>query len=395
MTAEIQQKFHALRDAMNTHNLERQEEIDIVLTALLSKFHAVLVGPPGTAKSQISYDVVEAFDGAYFKYLMGKYTTPEEIFGPMDISKIKNGIFERNTHGKLPEADVAFLDEVFKANTSILNMLLTIMNEGEFDNGTKRLPVPLRSLVAASNELPDGEELNAMFDRFHFRKIVDYIHEPANFIKLLKGTPDDIPQLTLADLDEAYSSVSEIHVGDDILETLYAIRQDLFTEGIVPSDRRFRQSVRALKSYAWLNGRTEVTDDDFIILQHMLWSSPQEFKPVTRTILQHTNEINMKANEVMDAIDEIAGQAQSALAQAKQDGVEASETLVNKGLEWFGKGRKALVELKKLRAKAEKQGRSTQQVDLAIGRTKAVLRLIGTRIVGISDDDDTAEDIGF
>ena len=392
MTTELQEKFLDLRTSMNTHNLERTDEVDIVLTALLAKQHAVFLGPPGTAKSQMAYDVVNAFGGAnIFKWLVSKYTTPEELFGPMSIQAIKQDKFRRVVDGKLPSADVAFIDEIFKGNTSILNSLLTIMNEGEFDNDG-RYPVPLRTLLGASNEMPEGEELNAMFDRFHFRKQVDYIHEPGNFIRLLKGTPGDMPELSLEDLDEAYNEVAQVNVPDDILDTVYLIRQDLLTEGIVPSDRRFRQAIKSLRAYAWLNGRDVVTDDDFVILQHMLWSSPQEYKAVVRTVLQHTNEINMRANELLDEIDEIAGQAASAIANAKKDDVPA-DSLVTKGIEWFSKGKAILKDLNKLEQKAIQQNRPTQQVERVQNRTKSVLKLIGTKIIGLEGEAEEAANV--
>lgn len=181
---EIKQKLATLLAQLNEGLVERDEAMKLALLSLLAGENILLVGPPGTAKSLISRQVAKVLkdddkEGAsHFEYLLTKFSTPEEIFGPLSISKLKEDRFERNTSGYLPSVQVAFLDEIFKASSSILNALLTILNERIYHNGALVQKVPLRSLIAASNELPTGqEELGALYDRFLLRSFVDYVSE--------------------------------------------------------------------------------------------------------------------------------------------------------------------------------------------------------------------------
>lgn len=384
-TSQTNKKFAELRTALNARHYERYDEIDITLTALLARYHVALIGPPGTAKSMLVEDLANAFQGEVFKYLLTKYTTPEELYGPVDLKALKDeSVYQRVTRAKLPEAEFAFLDEVFKANAAVLNTTLTAMNERQFDNGRGRINIPLVTLIGASNELPEGEELNAMFDRFHFRKVVDYIREPSNFIGMLQYTPDDtpLPELTFDELKEAQAEVAAINVPAETTETVYNIRSDLGLQGIIPSDRRFRQSIRALQAFAWLNERDTASDSDFTILQHMFWSAPQEQKPVSRVILEHTNPIELEAQEVMDDIDDIAQKLNSAVQKAKSNPDEA-QNLAKQGIEWFTRTKKFGEKLKKLQAKADKQDRNVPKIEQARNRLVEVARAIGQQTIGL------------
>jgi hypothetical protein len=128
-----------------------------------------VTGSPGTAKSALVRAIAQAFGGSYFERLLTKFSTPEELFGPISLKALEQDRYERVTAGKLPEAEFAFVDEVFKANSAILNSLLTAMNERLFHNDGAPAQMPLVSLFGASNELPEGKELEALFDRFRDR----------------------------------------------------------------------------------------------------------------------------------------------------------------------------------------------------------------------------------
>lgn len=384
MSNTMQQKFSDLRDALNARHVERYDEIDIALTALLSRFHFVLIGPPGTAKSMLIEDLTNVFDVSIFKYLLTKYTTPEELFGPPNLKLLPEGVFERITKNKLPEADIAFIDEIFKGNSAILNAQLTIMNERMFDNGSNRNPVPLITLAGASNELPEGEELNALFDRFHFRKVVDYIHEPGNFVRMMTTDFNDLklPTLDLEALTTAQAEVDEIAVPQEVTDTMNEIRTDLRLQGIIPSDRRFRQSLRSLQSFAWLSGRDTVDDSDFTILQHMFWTAPQEQKSVSRVILDHTNPLELEAQEIIDMVDEIAASLAEGLRAANADS-SAETTLTKQGIEWFGRIRKLSEQQRKLAKKADQQGRKIARIQQAHDRIVRVGTDIGQKVIGL------------
>lgn len=381
----LQTRFNDLRERLQERHIERYDEVEIILVSLLTGYHSVLIGPPGTAKSMLAEDVTQCFDVNLFKYLFTKFTTPEEIFGPFNLKELKEGRYERIIDGKAPTAHIAFYDEVFKANSAILNAQLTLMNERKFDNGTKRLDCPLLTVIAASNELPEGEELNALFDRFHFRKKVEYIHEPGNFIRMLR-TKDtvELPTFTLEDLYEAQRQVKAIGIPDEIVETLVDIRSSMQMEGIISSDRRYNQSQIALKAMAWLYGRENVNDDDFRILEHMLWNQPEEIRKVSRVILGHTNPLDQKANEIIDLADEIAGQLQAALMDARARGVTDSDNeLTKQGIDWFTKCRRMADEVTKLEAQAVKAGRPTNRIEQAKDRVLRVAREVGKNTIGL------------
>src|SRR5712692_6341422 len=177
-----------IREELNQNFQERAELIDGALCALLSGSHVLIIGPPGTAKSMLADELCQRIEGAnYFQWLLTKFSTPEEIFGAVSLKALEADDYRRVTANKLPEAHIAFLDEVFKASSSILNAILTIINERLFHNGRQVGPVPLLTLFGASNELPEDDELLALYDRFLLRFVVAYIGEEFHFLKMLQA----------------------------------------------------------------------------------------------------------------------------------------------------------------------------------------------------------------
>jgi MoxR-like ATPase len=278
--------FRRLRDELQQMFAERGDLIDGALTALLGGHHVLVIGPPGTAKSMLADELCRRIEGAsYFQWLLTKFTTPEEVFGAVSLSALERDEYRRVTSFKLPEAHVAFLDEVFKANSSILNAILTLINERRFHNGREIQEVPLIALFGASNELPEDDELQALYDRFLLRFVVGYIDEDFRFLKMLQAKPPAArTALTLDDLRKAQRQARAVAVPNAIYKIIADLRRELTRSQFVSSDRRYRQSVDLLRAHAYLQGRDEVGEDDVFFLEHVLWQAPNDHSEVRAVI---------------------------------------------------------------------------------------------------------------
>ena len=296
----LREKIEKNLEILNNGLVGKEKVMKLGLLSILSGENMILVGPPGTAKSEISRRLREilADSGSetYFEYLFTKFTTPEEIFGPLSIKQLQNDKFERNTEGCMPSSRIVFLDEIFKANSSILNTLLTILNERVFHNGLKREKTPLISLIGASNELPfENDELTALYDRFLIRAVVGYVSDDEIEMLLdIKETDMEIPaeiKFTESDLNEIRNESEKVRVTFGIKKTIMQIRQDynkIFAEDNheIISDRKLVKMVKLLKISAYLNGRNKVDFSDLMLLTNCLWNNPENIEKVTKLVLE-------------------------------------------------------------------------------------------------------------
>lgn len=272
----LNKQLLVIQQHLNEKFFDREVEIEALLTALLSKQHILFIGPAGTGKSALSAMLGEIVDGShYFQHLLTLFSTPEELFGVLSLKDLEQGVYKRNVKGMLPEAHFAFIDEIFKANSAILNSLLTLINERVYYNNGVPIASPLMTLVGSSNEyIEDGEGLEALFDRFLLRYEVTPIREDAAFVAMLKDEhPIRIPKMTLQELSNHQAHVSRVHISDSIYKTIAKIRKGLYDEGIRPSDRRFKQSLSILKAKAYMASRMDVQQEDLLILANVLWET--------------------------------------------------------------------------------------------------------------------------
>jgi len=301
------ERLSAIRRNLKATFAERDAVIDGLLTALIARKHIFLLGPPGTAKSALINAIVGAITGASaFKWLMTKFSEPGELFGPLDLMALKEGRQERIVTGKLPSAHVAYLDECFKANSAILNSFLTLMEERAFDNGTTRIDCPLESMIGSSNELPEGPELGALYDRFSFRFFVDYIRNPSKLRSLLSmsGGPTVTETLTLDELHALQAKADSLSVSEKAIEAVLTIKEALEGHGIVVSDRSWCAVPGILRARAVVEGDEAVEVRHLEALADCLWQEPDQRSLVASVVGQHANPAAAEATENLDCAEE-------------------------------------------------------------------------------------------
>lgn len=250
-----------VRDALTDASrglVEREAMVELVALSAVAGEHLLVVGPPGTAKSEAVRRTARGLGGSYFEYLLGRFTEPSELFGPVDLRKLREGLVETETAGMLPEAEVAFLDEVFLGSTAILNTLLGVLNERTFRRGHTRMQCPLRVCVGASNALPEDDALAAFADRFLARIFVEPVPDP-RLEELLEGGAlswaDAAPRVaSLQSLDVVAQAARRADLGPVRPHLAQALRA-LRAAGIALSDRRAVKVQRLVAAAAALAGR--------------------------------------------------------------------------------------------------------------------------------------------
>jgi MoxR-like ATPase len=355
-----------LRVALNKQFLERSELIDGMLVALMSGDPLLLLGPPGVGKSMLCQAICSAISGDYFSWCLNKLTTPEEIFGPISLKALEQDKYMRLTTGKLPTASIAFMDEIFKSSSAILNTMLTILNEKVYHNDGKAQKIPLKVLYAASNEVPQAEELAAMFDRFVLKYYVDPVREDTSASTLFTGLENvTMPKVALADLDAIQVCVARPLKEDvqPVLTSLMTIRRAIADEGIQVSDRKWVQSVRILKANSLLNEHDTIEEEDLEILTHVLWSSVEQKAKVRKIVNKVCNPVGEKILEVTDAAREI------------YEGIGKNQV---DAIEGFKKIKHAVKELEKLGDSGK-----NSKLKHAIEQTKIMQQQIATTHLGL------------
>jgi len=286
----------------------RHEEALVITLALLTGEHVVLIGEPGTAKSAIARRSADLLDVKFFKYLLTKFTEPSELFGPLDIRALRQGSYRRITTGKLPEAEIAFLDEIFNANSAVLNSILSIMQERVLYDGYTEIKVPLWTLVGASNRVPEEPELEALYDRFLFRQNVRPLDEEAweSLIdaawKLEMGNVEKPPKvMSMEDLRMLNSLLFKVDL-TPVKSKLLRLFMIMNEKELHISDRRKGKILKAVAAHALLNGRLQATESDLVVLKYTVPRDVDDFDKVNTILIE---ELKTK-ERVLRELEEIA-----------------------------------------------------------------------------------------
>lgn len=312
----IKKRIQELAGSISAGMYEREEIIAVALLGALCGQNTFLYGPPGTAKSLISRRIACAFEKPrYFEYLMNRFSTPEEVFGPVSIKALKEDHYVRKTENYLPKSDFAFLDEIWKSSPAILNTLLTLINERIFRNGESIERAPLKALIAASNETPDiNQGLEALYDRFIVRLLVAPIHERQHFDLLIDSKPADaeikIPESLIIKPDEWQDWMEKIHSVSLSAETktiIHLIRKKLSEQGgddkVYVSDRRWQRAATLMKAAAFFNERSATNHSDAMLLQHVLWTKEGNQQNISDIVSESVRESGFESGIDLGGLD--------------------------------------------------------------------------------------------
>jgi len=270
----------------------REEEALVITLALITGEHAVLIGEPGTAKSPLARRAADLIQARFFKYLLTKFTEPSELFGPLDIGALRRGEYKRVTKGKLPEAEIAFLDEIFNANSAVLNSLLSILQERVLYDGYTEISVPLWSLISATNNIPEEPELEALYDRLLFRHYVKPVKDD-QWEKLLdasweieKGVYSKVePIMDMNDIRSLNELLFKVDLSG-VKRQLLRLFMILEEKGMHLTDRRKGKTLKAIAAHALIHGRMKAIEDDLLVIKYIAPRDLEDFEKIDVILME-------------------------------------------------------------------------------------------------------------
>lgn len=348
----VKPKITELLKRLNDGVIEKEDVIALSLLSSVAGESIFLLGAPGVAKSLVARRLKYAYkDGSSFEYLMNRFSTPDEIFGPVSISQLKDhDKYERIVKNYLPTATVVFLDEIWKAGPSIQNALLTVLNEKIYRNGEQEIKVPMKALISASNELPSkGEGLEALWDRFLVRLIVDGVKDKQSFNDMISKTLNsysDTVGEALKITDDEYKKwnkqIDEIEIPENVFNVIHVIRSfiDQYNQRdenkehpIYISDRRWRKIVRLLRTSAFLNDRKSVDLMDCFLIKDCLWNETEQIQAVSQfvrdAIQKHGYKLSLNLSDIVDELKDFEDDVKTETSFLKEVNVEIPEVIEN------------------------------------------------------------------
>ncbi len=397
------EKLLALERDMNARVFEREEPVRGFLVGLLARAHVLFLGKKGAAKSMMGRLLCDAvlwegipsgFD-PYFRTQLGRDSATDEVLGPVSAKGYEEDTYRRNTAHMLPEAKVALIEEIYKSNPTVLNRLLSIMNEGVFKNGS--LPeqkVPLRLMVASSNELPDDRDdnLDAFHDRFMLRYEIGYLKDPKNVRKMIEiaNCPETGPKaigatLTEAEVVEAIEEAARVDASG-VFDALDELLGEIAHLEIEISDRRRFGLVGLVKAQAYLAGREKAQRADLSILAHALWEDPEQIPDVRRVVMKAAHPRAARAQELFDAVSDSYREAMDAAAAAAREGTdEANRAKTAAGIDANVALQDANRKLFELREEAKDSGahEAAERIDALLSRIGGMNAEVTDKCLGI------------
>ena len=345
MTPSLDDAARHLRDGIQAATsglIGREQLAELIVLAAVAQEHLIVIGPPGTAKSAVVRRVAQALGGRYFEYLLGRFTEPSELFGPVDLRKLREGTVETDVTGMLPEAEIAFLDEVFLGSTAILNTLLTVLNERRFRRGHTQIECPLRVCVGAANALPEDEGLAAFADRFLLHVFIEKVPDHQLEALLEGGWRSDLQPVAttaeIAHLDTLSQAVRSVELAPARPGLVNAIRQ-LRQAGLSLSDRRIVKAQRLIAAAAVLAGRTSAADADLWPLLYVL--PTLEAQQSAREVLKDTLALSHNPT-LFSAVEQAAMQP---LSRAARLALAADACLAREDADRHGEAEQILREI--------------------------------------------------
>lgn len=386
-TTELQSKFKAIENQLLSSHFERETHVHNALVTLIGRQHMLMLGKPGTGKSLMIRDLAARVLGAdYFETLLHETSDVSEVNGAIDVpAMVERGESRRNTRGKLPEAAIAFLDEVLNANAPVLHSLYPQLNERVFHNGNGHpIKTPLRSAFMATNQMHSDPNLHALWDRVHIRMLVEYVRDRSNLVSIIDSSiqrklhlePDATATVTLEELDQAHEEALGLGRSQEAEEAFFTLHDELMSRGMEVSTRRLVESMVACQSNAWLKGHEEVKVPDLEVLADFWWQTMEDHDTVRGLILEAVNPSEKEAVRLLQDFDTLRQEYRNAEGM---DDVKHSQT----GLEVYRKLKTLLGNARLERDKAEDAGCGTQRLDDVVHRVEGLMGVIGKDVFGI------------